>query len=151
MNWVQALKVEAVGHSEIKCCKEDLQETHIQDQSLLNLQLFKHPVHMLHRYLYYYYCLTDINTEIKEVIFNFSLCKVRECRLRSGVNWQEMFKPKRHKTRPGCMYVNNFYQLSQQNRLCSLFIKTDMFLAVKTFIMRSIQSLIQFCIYEVRQ
>jgi hypothetical protein len=50
---------------------------------------------MLHSHLYYY-CLTDINTEIKEVIFNFSLCKMRECKLRSGANWQEVFKPKRY-------------------------------------------------------
>ena len=66
-------------------------------------EVFKHPAHMLHRYLYYY-LLTDINKEIK-VIFNFSLCKVTECRLRCGVNWQEMFKTKRHKTRPGCVYI----------------------------------------------
>jgi hypothetical protein len=58
-------------------------------------EVFQHPVHMLQRYLYYY-CLTDINTEIKEVIFNFSLCKVRQCTSRIGVNWQEMFKPIRH-------------------------------------------------------
>ena len=69
-------------------------------------EVFKHPVHMLQRYFYYYYyyyyyCLPDINTEIKEVIFNFSLRKVRECKLRSSVNWQEVFKPKRHKTRTG--------------------------------------------------
>jgi hypothetical protein len=37
-------------------------------------EVFKQPAHMLHRYLYYY-LLTDINTEIKAVIFNFSLYK----------------------------------------------------------------------------
>jgi len=58
-------------------------------------EVFKHPVHTLHSFLYFY-CLTDINTEIKVVIFNFSLCNMRQCTLRSGVNWQEMFKPKRH-------------------------------------------------------
>ena len=63
----------------------------------VNLQeVFKHPILMLHRYLNYY-CLTDINREIKEVIFNFSLCKVRECKLRHDVNWQEVFKPKTQK------------------------------------------------------
>jgi len=81
-------------------------------------KVFKHPVHMLHRYLYYYcyyyYCLIDIKTEVKEVIFNFSPCKVSECKLRSGVNWQEVLKPKRHKTRPDYIYVINFYQFNQQ-------------------------------------
>jgi hypothetical protein len=76
-------------------------------------EVFKRPFHMLIRYMYYY-CLTAINTGIKEVLFNFSSCKVRECKLRSGVNWQEMFKSKRHKTRPGYIYVINFYQLNQQ-------------------------------------
>jgi hypothetical protein len=54
-----------------------------------------HPVHMLYRSLYYYH-LTDINTEIEEVILNFNLCRLKECKLRSHINWQEMFKPKRH-------------------------------------------------------
>jgi len=67
-----------------------------------------HYVHVLH-----YYCLIDINTEIKvtvvvaEVIC-FSLCKLGGCKLRGGVNLQEIFKPKMHKTnwcktRPGCI------------------------------------------------
>jgi len=30
----------------------------------------------------YYHCSTDTNTEIKEVIFNFSICKLTECKLR---------------------------------------------------------------------
>ena len=44
----------------------------------------------------YCYCLTDINTEIKEVILNVNICTLREYKLRSGVNWREMFTPKRH-------------------------------------------------------
>jgi len=45
----------------------------------------------------YYHCPTDINTEIKRVIFYFSICKLKECKLRRGVNWQAVFKPKTHK------------------------------------------------------
>ena len=85
-------------------------------------EVFKHPVHMLHRYLYYYsysYCLIDIKTEVKEVIFNFSPCKVSECKLRSGVNWQEMFKLKRHKTRPGYI-CNKLLSIQPTNRMCSV-------------------------------
>jgi hypothetical protein len=43
----------------------------------------------------YYHCPTDTNTEIKEVIFSFSVCKLKECKLRCEVNWQEVFKPKK--------------------------------------------------------
>ena len=126
-------------------------------------EVFKHPFHMLHRYLYY--CPTTINTEIKGVIFNFSLCKLRECKLRSGVNLQEMFKSKTHKTngcktRPGCIY-NHILYIKPTDRLYiagppSLFIKTDMFpllkghyQGVRTFRQTSIHSLTQICTYSV--
>jgi len=66
---------------------------------------YAHYVHVLH-----YYCLFGLNTEIKEVVvvICFSLCKLRQCKLRGGVNLQEMFKPKTRKTngcktRPGCI------------------------------------------------
>jgi len=123
-------------------------------------EVFKHPFHMLHRYLYY--CPTTINTEIKGVIFNFSLCKLRECKLRSGVNLQEMFKPKRHKTRPGYIYIyNQLLSIEPTNRLSSMSPVVPLlklmfhplkghYQAVKTFINRSIHSLIQLCIYRVK-
>ena len=57
--------------------------------------------HDLYLLVLYYHCPTDINIEIKEVIFNFSLCELRECKLRSAVTWKEVFKPKRHKSKPG--------------------------------------------------
>ena len=69
---------------------------------------YAHYVHVLH-----YHCLFDINTEIKKVVVVvvvcFSLCKLRGCKLRVGVNLQEMFKPKTRKTngcktRPGCIF-----------------------------------------------
>jgi hypothetical protein len=50
----------------------------------------------LHRRCICIIIITHINTGIKEAIFSFSLSKVREHKLESGVNWQEMFKPKRH-------------------------------------------------------
>jgi hypothetical protein len=34
----------------------------------------------------YYNCPTDTNTEIEEVIFNFSIGKLRECKMSCGVN-----------------------------------------------------------------
>ena len=32
----------------------------------------------LYIHVLYYHCLTEINTDIKEVLFNFSLCKSKE-------------------------------------------------------------------------
>jgi hypothetical protein len=112
-----------------------------------------HYVHVL-----LYYCLFDLNTEIKEVVvvICFSLCKLRGCKLRGGVNLQEMFKLKTRKTngcktRPGCI-CNQIFLMKLTNILCvagppSLFIKTDMFpplkghyQGVRTFIQRSTQS-----------
>ena len=70
--------------------------------------------YVLYVLVVYYHCPTDTNTEIKEVIFNFSICKLRVCKMRYGVNWQEVFKNKKNvyiykikkkwfKTRPGCI------------------------------------------------
>jgi len=32
-----------------------------------------------------YYCFTDIDKEIEEALFNFSICRLTECKLRSHV------------------------------------------------------------------
>jgi len=125
---------------------------------------YAHYVHVVH--YYYYYWLFDISTEIKEVtVVCSSLCKLTGCKLRGGVNLQEMFKSKTHKTngcktRPGCIY-NHILYIKPTDRLYiagppSLFIKTDMFLflkghyqGVRTFRQTSIHSLTQICTYSV--
>jgi hypothetical protein len=51
---------------------------------------YAHYVRVLH-----YYCLFDINIEIKEAAaVCFSLCKLTGCKLRVGVNLQEMLNQK---------------------------------------------------------
>jgi len=67
----------------------------------------------------YYHCPTDTNTEIKEVIFNFHVCKLKRCKLRCEVKWQEVFKLKKAFTNIGSkqglgIFVIKLHKLNQQ-------------------------------------